>query len=168
MFRAMGPASEERLALFNLLCCRRIRELISDEATLQALDALENAPEHLTVPVGIALNAVRIVTTAPYDPSRNAAAAMAVAFAVCRSLPADHLRYCSDAVENARETALNCQWAVGWSADPATSGEDCEDEGAERELGHSWLRERAEKAEESAQCELFRQLFSRRVELAEV
>jgi hypothetical protein len=169
MFAAMSPPTEEQLAAFNLACCRRIRNLITDAITGQALDALECAPGHGTIPVELAHAANQVEATSEYfnpasplfNPSRNTNAAKAIGHAVCRSLPPGSLHYCADALENARLVALYCQWAVGRAADPDHDA-DAEDYYGTKntEPGLLWLRERAQQAEASAQCDLIRTLFT--------
>jgi hypothetical protein len=65
-------------------------------------------------------------------------------------------------VDNSRLVALYCQWAVGRAASPDrdVDAEDNDD----TEPGLMWLRHRATQAEASAQCDLIRTVFSRRVE----
>jgi hypothetical protein len=166
MFAAMESPSEEQLAAFNLACCRRIRHLITDDITLEALDALETADDHVTVSRELALAANQVCSTSAYfdpssplfNPSRNKSAAKAVGHAVCRSLFRDSLQFWRDALDNARLVALNRQWAVGWAVDSDHDADSTD----ETEPGISWLRQRAEQAEASAQCELIRSLFVRR------
>lgn len=173
MFAAMEPPSEELLAAFNLACCRHIRHLITDEITVQALDALESAGDHATIPAELALAANQVEATSAYfnpspplhDPSRNSNAAKAVGHAVCRSLPPGSFHYWKDAVDNARLVALYCQWAVGRAADPDRDADAEDYHGTnDAEPGLLWLRQRATQAEASAQCDLIRTLFTRRVE----
>ena len=171
MFGAMSPPSDEQIAAFNLACCRRIRILITDDITSQALDALECAPGHTMIPAELAHAANRVEATSEYfnpasplfDPSRNTNAAKAIGHAVCRSLPPGSLHYVADALENARLVALYCQWAVGRAADPDRDP-DAEDYYGTKNTdpGLLWLRERAQQAEASAQCDLIRTLFTRR------
>jgi hypothetical protein len=174
MFAAMEPPTEAQLAAFNLACCRRIRHLISDDITRQALDALEVAGDHSTIPADLALAANQVeASSASFnpasplrDPSRNSNAVKAVGHAVSRSLPPGSLHYWKDATDNARLVALYCQWAVGRAADPDREADDadpyCNDDDAEP--GLMWLRQRAEQVEASAQCDFIRTLFTLRVE----
>ena len=95
MFAAMELPAEVQLAAFNLACCRRIRHLITDDITLQALEALEEAADHATIAADLALAANQVGASSVYfnpasplyDPSRNSSATRAVGHAVCRSLP---------------------------------------------------------------------------------
>jgi hypothetical protein len=174
MFTAMESSSNEQLAVFNLACCRRIRHLITDDITRQALDALESAADHATVPAELAEAANQVGATSAYfnpasplfDPSRNTNAAKAVGHAVCGSLLPGSLHYRADALNNARLVALYCQWAVGRAADPDpdADAEDYYGANHDAEPGLMWLRQRAEHAEAAAQCDLIRSLFTRRVE----
>lgn len=165
MFAVIEQPSESQLAAFNLACCRRVRGLISDDVLHQALDALECAEEPNTVPVELAL-AANQVGASSRDPSCNPNVVRAVGHAVCRSLPPGSFHHWKDGVDNARLVALYCMWAVGRSAVPP-SGEECSDEEPEQSVsGAMWLRKRAEQAEASAQCNLIRSLFSRKVERA--
>jgi hypothetical protein len=174
MFAAIEPPTEAQLAAFNLACCRRIRRLITDDVTVQALDALERAVDRATIPAELALAANQVEASSAYvnpasplfDPSRNANAAKAVGHAVCRSLPLGSFHYCEDATDNARLVALYCQWAAGRAADPDgdADAEDYYGTSDEAEPGLMWVRQRAEQAEASAQCDLMRTLFTRRVE----
>ena len=173
MFAAMEPSSEERLSTFNLACCLRIRHLITDDITLQALDALESAEDHATIPADLAESANQVDGTSAYfnpaaplfNPLRNSSAAKAVGHAVCRWLPPGSMHYWTDALDNARLVALKCQWAVSWAADPDIDA-DAEDYYGTKdtEPGLSWLRESARQAEATAQCDLIRTLFTRRAE----
>jgi hypothetical protein len=160
MFAEMEPPSNEQLSAFNLACCQRIRNLITDDVTLQALDALENASDHATVRAELALAANQ------FDPSRNFNAAKAIGQAVCRSLPPGSFHYWPDGLDNARLIALYCQWGVAWAADPDTDAdaEDYYGTDDKAEPGLLWLRDRAQQAEASAQCDLIRHLFVRRIE----
>lgn len=174
MFAAMESPSEERLGAFNHACCRRIRHLITDAITAQALDALDGAADHATIPADLALAANQVEASSAYfdpasplfDPSRNSNAAKAVGHAVCRSLPPGSFHYWKDAVDNARLVAVYCQWAAGRAADPDpdADAEDYFGTNDEAEPGLMWVREHAEQAEASAQCDLIRSLFARRVE----
>ena len=171
MFAAMEPPAEEQLAAFNLECCRRIRHLITDDVSLRALDALESSPENTTVPVALALAAQEVTlwwspSSPLHDPSRNGNAAQAIGHAVCRSTPPGSFHYWKDAWDNARLVALYCQWAVSRAADPDRDADDADPYGADdnAEPGLMWLRQRAQQAEASAQCDLIRTLFTRRVE----
>src|SRR5262245_8987748 len=101
MFVAMAAPSEEELANFNLACCRRIRECLSDAASVKAIEALE-ASTNGKIAVAIALDANRIITGLAHDPSWNGEAAMAIAHAVSRSTPKGDFYFCSDAVDNSR------------------------------------------------------------------
>jgi hypothetical protein len=173
LFAAMEPPTEAQLAAFNLACCRRIRHLITDDITLQALDALEGADD-ATIPAELALAANQVEASSAYfdpasplfDPSRNSNAAKAVGHAVCRSLPPGSFHYWKDALDNARLVALYSQWAVGHAADPDrdADAEDPYGTNDEAEPGLTWLRQCVQKAEASAQCGLIRTLFARRVE----
>jgi hypothetical protein len=174
MFAAMEPPSEEQLAAFNLACCRRIRHLITDDITLQALDALENAADHATIPAELAEAANLVDATSDYfnpasplfNPLRNSSAAKAVGHAVCRSLSPESFHYWTDALDNARLIALKCQWAIGWAADPDVDADAEDYDGTkDTEPGLSWLREIARQTEAAAQCDLIRTLFTRRAEL---
>jgi hypothetical protein len=174
MFAAMEPPTEAQLAAFNLECCRRIRPLITDDVTRRALEALAGAADHVRIPADLARAAIGATSAyhAPasplFDPARNLNAAKAVGHAVCRSLPPGSFDYWTDAVDNARLVALYCQWAVGHAADPDTQAnaeEPCE-ANDDAEPGLLWLRQRAERAEAAAQCDLIRSLFTRRVEQA--
>ena len=164
MFAALGGRSDAQLAAFNIACCRRIASLISDDATRRALDALENAPDHATIPAELAQAALLESSdlfnpaSRQFDPSRNFNAAKAVAHAAWRSLAPGSSQVQADALENARLVALYCQWAVGEAADPDADDDDTDEE---TEPGSSWIRERAQKAEASAQCDLIRKLFAR-------
>jgi hypothetical protein len=174
MFAAMEPPSEKQLAAFNLACCRRIRYLITDDIIRQALDALESGADHTTIPAELALAANQVEASSAYfnpasplfDPSRNSNAAKAVGHAVCRSLPPGSFHYWNDAVDNARLVALYCQWAMGRAADPDRDADAEEYYGTneEAEPGLKWLKQRAEQAEASAQCDLIRTLFTRQIE----
>ncbi len=172
MLAAMEPPSEERLAEFNLACCRRIRHFLTDDITLQALEALELAGDQATAPAELAqaVNELAWTYIAPssplYDPSRNTAAAQAVGLAVCRSLPPGSFHYWSDAVDCSRLVAVYCQSAVGWAADPDRDADAEDYEGADdgAEPGLTWIRQRAEQAEASIHCDLIRSLFTRRIE----
>lgn len=172
MFAAMELPSDEQLAALNLACCLRIRNLITDDITTRALDALENSPDHAMVPAELALAAQEVTSgwfnpTSPlFNPSRNWNAAKAVGHAVCRSLPLESFHYWKDGVDNARLVALYCQWAVGRAADPGMDDERLDEEADEADLGIGWLRKRAEQAEAFAQCDLIRGTFSRRAEPA--
>lgn len=171
MFAAMEPPTEARLAAFNLACCRRIRHLITDDITRQALDALEGAADQATIPAALALAANQVEASSEYfnpasplyDPSRNSNAAKAVGHAVCRSLPPGSFYFATDATNNSRLVALYCQWAVGWAADPDSDADAADPYGTndDAEPGRMWVRERAQQAEASAQCDLIRGLFDR-------
>jgi hypothetical protein len=169
MFAAMEPTTEAQLALFNLECCRRIRQLITDDILLQALDALAQSTDHLTISAELALavnQATMWTTKDAISRLANADAASAVGHAVCRSLPPGSFHYWKDPVDNARLVALKCQWAVGKAADPHNEADD-EDpygENSDAEPGLNWLRQRAQRAEAAAQCDIFRSLFTRRIE----
>ena len=65
MFAAMELPTEAQLAAFNLTCCRRIRLLITDDITCQALDALEGAADHATIPAELALAANQVNASSP-------------------------------------------------------------------------------------------------------
>jgi hypothetical protein len=170
MFVAMELPSEQQLAEFNLACCRRIRKLITDDVTLQALDALENAPDHATVPAELAIAANGVPfgyyppTSPLYNPSRSFNAAKAVAHAVCRSLPPGSFHYWTDGLENARLVALYCMWAVGREAEAGSEDEGCDEAADEAEIGVGWLRGRAEQIESAALCDLIRRFFTQRTE----
>lgn len=169
MFAAMEPPIEKQLAAFNLACCLRIRHLITDDITREALDALEGAADHATIPAAVALAANQVGASSEYfntasplcDPSRNYNAAKAVGHAVCRSLPPGSFHYWTDAADNARLVGLYCQWAVGRAADP-DCGADPDDTYDDAESGSLWLRQYAQQAEASAQCDLIRTLFTQR------
>lgn len=166
MFATIALPSEAELAAFNLAICNRIRNLISDEISLKALDALERSSDHITVPAELALAAQEISgyfsPASPFfNPSRNWNAARAIAHAVCRSLTPGSFHYWADGVDNARLVALYCQWAAGSVADPGADEPQFDANSDEADLGSGWLRKRAEKAEASAQCDLIRGMFSR-------
>ena len=153
--------SAQQLSAFNVECCRRIRELIFDAATHEALDGLEKSSDRATVPAELALRANRVgATSADLDEPRNFSAAKAVAHAVCRCLPPDSDYYWTDPVDNSRLVAFYCQWAVAHAADPADEEERCDEECTPL----SWLADRARTAEASAQCDIIRKLFTRRAE----
>ena len=162
MFAAIEQPSEAMLTAFNLACCRRVRGLITDNVLHQALDALEYVAGQCTVPADLALVANQ-VDTSSRDPSCNPNVSMAVGHAVCRFLPPGSFHYWTDAVDNARLVALYCQWAVGRAADPDPDADAADPYGTndDAEPGLMWVRERAQQAEASAQCDLIRGLFSR-------
>ncbi|HYV39027.1 MAG TPA: hypothetical protein VE988_25300 [Gemmataceae bacterium] len=162
LFAAMEQPSEAQLAEFNLACCRRIRHLITDDITMQALEALERAADHATIPAELALAANQVEST--FGPAQNESVAKAIGHAVCRCLPPGSFYYETDAVENARLVALYCQWAVGHAAEPAANDEGFDEEVDAAELGQTWLRQRAEQTEADAQCDLIRHLFTRRAD----
>lgn len=170
MFVTMEPPSDAQLAAFNLACCRRIRHLITDDITLHALEALENAADQATIPAELAIASNEVPfrfyppTSPMYNLSRSFDAAKAVGHAVCRSTPPGSFHYWKDAMDNARLVALYCQWAVGRAADTGTDDEGCDEEADAADVGIGWIRKRAEQTEAAAQCDLIRTLFTRRIE----
>jgi hypothetical protein len=167
MFAAMEQPSDQQLYLFVVECCRRIQYLITDDASLRALDALVSAPDHAFVAADIAVGAQQMTSAyinpeSPlFNPARNRQAALAVAEAVRSSLPLDNVHHSSDIQNNARLVALNCQWAVARAAGLVEN-----DGGIDEDVdaGAKWLSDRAEQAEEAAQCDLVRTLFVPRPE----
>jgi hypothetical protein len=171
MFAAMETPSDEKLTLFNLSCCLRIRHLISDDVTLRTLDALERAENCSAVPAELALAANEVGTSSEYfnpssplyNPIRNISASKAVGHAVRRFLPMDSFYYSSDAVDNSKMVALYCQIAAEDAADPDRDVDSTSREAfSEDDVGRLWLKQRARAAEKSAQCEFIRTLFTRR------
>ena len=159
LFAALESPSDVRLSEFNFACCRRIRWLIDDDVTLRAIAAMENAPDHATIPIEHAGAVIQFATTPHYhdpasprcDPSRDSNAAMAVGLAVCRSLPPGSSFHWKDRLDISRLVAMYCQWAVGRRVDIGASGE--------AEIGVSPVNDRTQQAEASAQCDLIRSLF---------
>jgi hypothetical protein len=167
MFAAMEAPSVVQLVAFNVASCSRIRHLITDDALLEALDALEHAPGHV-VPHKLALAAIELVSAGlpssrKYDPKRNWNAVMAVAHAVAACLPPGNLHYSSDGRENARLLAVYCQFAAGLAADPDADADADDPYGTndDVESGLMYLRRTAQQGEAAAQCDLIRALFTR-------
>ncbi len=121
LFAALESPSDVRLSEFNFACCRRIRWLIDDDVTLRAIAAMENAPDHATIPIEHAVAVIQFATTPHYhdpasprcDPSRDSNAAMAVGLAVCRSLPPGNSFHWKYRLDISRLVSMYCQWAVG-------------------------------------------------------
>jgi hypothetical protein len=151
---AIAPPTESQLAAFNLACCRRIRHLIDNEATLAAMDALEASADDGKIRPDLALAANHVS-----NPIGVRAEAMyarkAIAHAVCRSLPVKHFCYCSDQVDNSRLVAFYTVSAVEHEAD---SGHDCDHDA---DSGLIWIRSIAETEESAAICDLVRAIFER-------
>lgn len=158
MFGSIITPTDDRLAEFNLSCCNRIRRLIDNDASLEAVNALGSRPadpdslmEVAQAACGVA-NPIGIPTMAMY-------ARKAVAHAVRCFLPEDHRDYCDDGLENSRLVALYSVWAVTHEADePSNKDED----GSDVEPGTAWIWQQAEQKESMAVCDLIRTYFQRR------
>ncbi len=168
LFAAIERPTDQQISLFNVECVRHIKRLVSDDASRIAIEALENSSDKSSIPQDIA-EAANLASSGSFnpqspqfDPARNFNAAKAVAHAVCHAVPTDGFYHSADRLENARRVALYCQWAVASSADANDSVDCCENEAAEPELGHVWLKVLAGEAEAAAQCELFRRIFTRK------